>query len=281
MIDNSKYKPAPEELANNVRLATGLQGDVWLVDCVDDMPGAGTHQWVRTTDGSTTFAPASALTNRAEWVTVSDSALISRSHWDVRQEGGYSVGIVTFVPSAIFGEGAFEAGKACLDQGLWGYRYHDSAFYVLPRPTVTFDERMRPHRDDGPAVIWPAGMMEYWLHGIRVPDNAFESEENLRIEALTNNNAEVRRVLTEKYGMDRLMAHHGKVVHEDETGKLWRLERGNTQAAMVEVKNSTPEPDGSRRTYMLRVPPTIRTARGAVAWTFGMEASDYKPELET
>jgi len=50
---------------------------------------------------------------------------------------------------------------------------------------------------------------------------------------------------------------------------------------MVEVRNSTPEPDGSRRTYFLRVPPTMRTAREAVAWTFGLGAVDYRPAVET
>lgn len=265
MIDNSKYKPAPEELANNVRLATGLQGDVWLVNCADDMPPMR--------------VPSHMATSVA--VTFTGSISYTERNWAVSPVVGYSVGVTPFIQPTISSFANNDAGIRCLQAGLLGYRHLDNAFYVLPRPTVTFDERGRPHRDDGPAVIWPAGRVEYWLHGIRVPDKAFESEENLRIEALTNNNAEVRRVLTEKYGLERLMAHHGKVVHEDETGKLWRLERGNTQAAMVEVKNSTPEPDGSRRTYMLRVPPTVRTARGAVAWTFGMEAKDYKPELET
>jgi hypothetical protein len=32
---------------------------------------------------------------------------------------------------------------------------------------------------------------------------------------------------------------------------------------------------------MLRVPPGTRTAREGVAWTFGMQAKDYKPKVET
>ena len=40
---------------------------------------------------------------------------------------------------------------------------------------------------------------------------------------------------------------------------------------VVEVVNSTPEPDGSHRRYFLRVPPDTRTAREAVAWTFGFD----------
>jgi hypothetical protein len=50
---------------------------------------------------------------------------------------------------------------------------------------------------------------------------------------------------------------------------------------MVEVLNSTPEPDGTRRTYFLRVPPEIETAREAVAWTFGMDGAGYAPAVES
>lgn len=50
---------------------------------------------------------------------------------------------------------------------------------------------------------------------------------------------------------------------------------------MVEVVNCTSEPDGTHRTYWLRVPPRTRTARRGVAWTFGMAAAGYAPVLET
>ena len=42
---------------------------------------------------------------------------------------------------------------------------------------------------------------------------------------------------------------------------------------VVEVVNATPEPDGSYRHYFLQVPPGVRTAREAVAWTFGFESA--------
>ena len=50
---------------------------------------------------------------------------------------------------------------------------------------------------------------------------------------------------------------------------------------MVEVRNSTPEPDGSCKTYFLRVPPATRTARAAVAWTFGLGAVEYRPAAQS
>src|SRR6266436_180030 len=42
---------------------------------------------------------------------------------------------------------------------------------------------------------------------------------------------------------------------------------GTAPIVLVHVTNSTPEPDGSRRRYFLRVPPEVKTARAAVAWT--------------
>jgi hypothetical protein len=50
---------------------------------------------------------------------------------------------------------------------------------------------------------------------------------------------------------------------------------------MVKVVNSTPKPDGTYKDYFLRVPPTVRTAREAVAWTFDLDPTVYAPVLET
>ena len=97
-------------------------------------------------------------------------------------------------------------------------------------------------------------------------------------------------MLVERFGEERLVREGGgELVHEDETGRLWRR---NMQAnepwwhreepvVVVEVLNSTPEPDGSRKTYFLRVPPDVRVAREAVAWTFGLSFDAYAPAIET
>jgi hypothetical protein len=73
-------------------------------------------------------------------------------------------------------------------------------------------------------------------------------------------------------------------VSEDETGILWRKFwsfRGATIGSWsaVEVVNGTPEADGSRKRYFLRVPARMRTAREAVAWTYGLTGEQYG-ELE-
>jgi hypothetical protein len=71
-------------------------------------------------------------------------------------------------------------------------------------------------------------------------------------------------------------------VAEDHSGILWRVEQLDDEPlVMVEVINSTPEPDGSFKHYTLRVPPTMRTAKEAVAWSFDMNETDYSPISET
>ncbi len=50
----------------------------------------------------------------------------------------------------------------------------------------------------------------------------------------------------------------------------------------VEVVNGTPEADGSRKRYFLRVPLRMLTARKAVAWTHGLADEQYaRFELRT
>jgi hypothetical protein len=94
---------------------------------------------------------------------------------------------------------------------------------------------------------------------------------------------EVQRVMLERFGHDRLILETGAApVHSDEFGTLYRIPIPHGRPiALLHVTDSTPQPDGTRRRYCLRVPPDARTAREAVAWTFGLRAEDYRPIEET
>ena len=94
--------------------------------------------------------------------------------------------------------------------------------------------------------------------------------------------------MTERFGPERLIREgDAELVDEDVTGRLWVRSFPGSRwnqpepVVMVEVRNSTPEPDGSVRTYFLRVPPGMRRARAAVAWTFGLDRGSYEPVVET
>lgn len=95
-------------------------------------------------------------------------------------------------------------------------------------------------------------------------------------------------LLVRAIGVERLVTRSGMVVATDVDGlgqprRLWRYEDpvGGARVVAVEVTNSTPDPDGTRRSYVIRVPPDIRTCQAAVAWTFGLSVADYRPVTET
>ncbi len=79
--------------------------------------------------------------------------------------------------------------------------------------------------------------------------------------------------------MERFLDIAGtQLIAQDDFGKIWRceLQIDDEPHRVVEVVNATAEPDGSYRRFLLRVPPTTRTAREGVAWTFGFDnPADY------
>ena len=147
---------------------------------------------------------------------------------------------------------------------------------VSERPLVLeADDAGRLHAEHGPALAYGDGLVVFAWHGVDVPEWVIREPDRITVETIdAETNAEVRRVLVERFGVERLIREGGSVlVDEDASGRLWRRDLGGRwnreePISMVEVENSTPEPDGTRKTYFLRVPPTVRTAREAVAWTF-------------
>lgn len=161
----------------------------------------------------------------------------------------------------------------------------DKVAFVSERPvTLKKDERGRLHSELGPAIAFGDGYRLYSWHGATVPADVIENPSLLTADRIMREtNAEVRRVMIERYGQSKfIIASGAKKVHEDDCGVLYRKEFINDEAlVMVKVINTTPEPDGTKKEYFLRVPPTITTAREAVAWTFEMSSAEYVPDRQT
>ena len=196
----------------------------------------------------------------------------------------------------------WERGKsyeATMETACWWWPHRDFVM-VVERPAEIHRELVNPlrprgwgshrlHRDDGPAVVWPDGWGVYSIHGVRVPRQVVEEPDTLTIEQIGGEeNAEVRRVMIDRFGMDRYVREAGGVLVDedvDELGqprKLWRLDlNGDEPIVVVELVNSTAEPDGSFKRYMLRVPPSMDTAWDAVAWTWDMPTGDYELAVQS
>ena len=210
----------------------------------------------------------------------------------------------------------FEKYQAWEDAALHGgFRVmHEEFCIVSDFPAeIHKDEQHRPHNDAGPSHRWRDGWSLWYIHGVRVTEQIVMHPETLTAAQIdAEENAEVRRVMLERFGMSRYILESGaKPQHQDEFGILYRRELANDEPiVMVRVLNSTPEPDGSLsmeeamqvfgeakvkrqltilgwdkparwKEYWLRVPPNMQTAHEAVAWTFGKTPATYNPDWET
>jgi uncharacterized protein DUF6745 len=188
--------------------------------------------------------------------------------------------------------------------------WHENVLAISDRPSIIHrDAQGRLHCTDGPAIAYRDGWAIHSVHGVVVPADVIEDPSSVTVARISDeHNAEVRRVMIERYGASRYLMDSGAaVVHRDPVGILYRKELDSDEPiVMVRVLNSTPEPDGvmSReeaiavfgdaakaalsapadarfKEYMIRVPPNVRTAHEAVAWTFGLGVNEYHPALET
>ena len=133
--------------------------------------------------------------------------------------------------------------------------------------------------------MYPDGWKIYAVHGVRVPGAIIDDPRTITVQSIeAQQNAEIRRVMLGLFGEVRYLQVSGaNRVQGDECGDLYRKEVPSDEPlVMVRLVNSTPEPDGERKIYWLRVPPDVQTAREAVAWTFGIERPEtYAPLIET
>jgi hypothetical protein len=145
--------------------------------------------------------------------------------------------------------------------------------------TLSHDAAGRLHAANGPALAYPDGWTFYAWKGIPVPADIIERPSSITLERIDQErNIFVRRCMIEIVTPAQFVAMGGaSCINEDETGILWHKAWWTGDAwSAVEVINGTPERDGTRRHYFLQVPPEIRSARAAVAWTYGMSEHQYQ-----
>ncbi|ACU70100.1 conserved hypothetical protein [Catenulispora acidiphila DSM 44928] len=174
-------------------------------------------------------------------------------------------------------------GRMARSAGWWWP--FENAVILTERPlALRLDDQDRLHHGDGPALVYADGFAVYSWRGTPLTEEfgrrlAATSPDTIRAEE----NAELRRIMVEHYTPERFLKESGaQPVQEDEAGKLWRIAMGDDESiVLVEVVNSSPEPDGTFNVYFLRVPPSMLTAKAGVAWTFGLTEDEYQPLRQT
>jgi hypothetical protein len=134
---------------------------------------------------------------------------------------------------------------------------------------------------DLPASLRGARLL--W-RGVSIDERiAFHPEQLTPDEILHERNAERRRVMLERYGLERLLSAGKAELLDSDTDA-----GGRRQLLRLEVRDGEPlvcvavQCPSTGRRYVLRVPPTTQSCRQAVAWTAGFEdPSDYRPLVET
>ena len=156
---------------------------------------------------------------------------------------------------------------------------HEHTCWLAERPELLrSDAEGRLHDPAGPALRYRDGWSVWAWKGVEVPSWIIEEPKQISLDAIdAEMNVQIRRCMIEIMTPARFVALGGAArVAEDETGILWRKIWLTYDAwAAVEVINATPEPDGTHKHFFLQVPAHMRTAREAVAWSYGLSTKAY------
>ena len=156
---------------------------------------------------------------------------------------------------------------------------HANVCWLSERPDVLeIDAQGRLYGATGPALHFADGWSHYAWKGVRVPAWMIEGRRAITVAQINRERDPVlRRCMIDIMTPAKFVETSDAVcVSRDDAGALWLKTWHHWDSwAAVEVVNGTPEPDGSLKHYFLQVPPTMRSAREAVAWTYGMSEQDY------
>jgi hypothetical protein len=182
--------------------------------------------------------------------------------------------------------------KLPLDYSKWEHcealaefapRFVHAKFWIISaRPEVLkMDEQRRPHCEHGPSHRWADGRALYYWHGTQVPAEWIEHKDKVDPRlALTWENVEQRRCLAEILGWKRVIEQlKPKTIDTDgdpQIGTLLEVDLpGSGRERFLRVMC------GTQREFCIPVPPEMRTAAEANAWTYNLTAAELKLEIRT
>lgn len=131
--------------------------------------------------------------------------------------------------------------------------------------SIKWDEEHRLHCENGPAIQYSDGFSIYAIHGVRLPEHVVMAPDTIKIEEIrSENNAEIRRIMRERYGEGKYLIDSG--------AKLIDSDIGGSQmdpAPRVLVRENDGQQwlvgtdGGTGRTYYMPVGVDVKTCREA------------------
>jgi hypothetical protein len=172
-------------------------------------------------------------------------------------------------------------GLIQLSQNCGWWWSFENAVILTERPSfISRDDENRLHCENRMALEYPDGWGLYVWHGVRVSENIITSPNSIEPKDITTEqNQEIRRVMLERYGIDRFLASEAvEVLGTDNYGQLLEckaIDDDLKPSRFIKVKDGS-----SDRQYFLRVPPGTKSAHEGAAWTFNMKKEEYNPLKE-
>lgn len=98
------------------------------------------------------------------------------------------------------------------------------------------------------------------------------------LELLQLDNQEARREAVERYGAERFVLESSSIqIHQDGENVLYCIsQNGKEDFIFLYLKDVS-----TNRRYILRVPPSTKTVKDGVSWTFNIKPSEYNPISQT
>jgi internalin A len=137
---------------------------------------------------------------------------------------------------------------------------------VCDRPRhLRFDSQNRLHAEAEPAIEFADGWNFYYYHGVRLPEKygQFHPNQWQSQWLLTEENAELRRVLIQGIGYDRIIKElSAKQIDSWQEYALLQIDHADVEPICL-LKMTCPS---TGFIHALRVPPNLTSAREAIGW---------------
>ena len=157
---------------------------------------------------------------------------------------------------------------------------------AIPFPLISLDENKRLHNESREAVSWNFGRKEYFLHGVKLDKELHNKIMNKTLsvqEAINLKNIEQREIALRCLGYENILKNiNAKIIDEHITEwGVYQLFEADFKDDNVPAKLLKIVCPSTKKNYILRTHPDMKTCSQALAWSFQIKEYEYILEKET